>query len=102
MPVKAVITGDNHLNLYNQRFGSRLSERRRRLGQAWRETVDYALDHEADLYINTGDLFDQISPRNPPRASVVEAFRELKDAGVESFIIAGNHEAPGSIRDGAS
>ena len=100
--MKAVITGDNHLNLYNQRFGSRLSERRRRLGQAWRETVDYALDHEADLYINTGDLFDQISPRNPPRASVVEAFRELKDAGVESFIIAGNHEAPGSIRDGAS
>ncbi len=102
MPVKAVITGDNHLNLYNQRLGSRLSERRRRLGQAWRETVDYAIDHEADLYINTGDLFDQISPRNPPRASVVEAFRELKDAGVESFIIAGNHEAPGSIRDGAS
>lgn len=100
--MKAVITGDNHLNLYNQRLGSRLSERRRRLGQAWRETVDYALDHEADLYINTGDLFDQISPRNPPRASVVEAFRELKDAGVESFIIAGNHEAPGSIRDGAS
>jgi len=102
LPVKAVITGDNHLNLYNQRLGSRLSERRRRLGQAWRETVDYAIDHEADLYINTGDLFDQISPRNPPRASVVEAFRELKDAGVESFIIAGNHEAPGSIRDGAS
>jgi len=102
LPVKAVITGDNHLNLYNQRLGSRLSERRRRLGQAWRETVDYAIEHEADLYINTGDLFDQISPRNPPRASVVEAFRELKDAGVESFIIAGNHEAPGSIRDGAS
>lgn len=102
MPVKAVITGDNHLNLYNQRLGSRLGERRRRLGRAWRETVDYALEHEADLYINTGDLFDQITPRNPPRASVVEAFRELKDAGVESFIIAGNHEAPGSSRDGAS
>ena len=100
--MKAVITGDNHLNLYNQRLGSRLSERRRRLGRAWRETVDYAIDHEADLYINTGDLFDQISPRNPPRASVVEAFRELKDAGVESFIIAGNHEAPGSVRDGVS
>jgi len=102
LPVKAVITGDNHLNLYNQRLGSRLNERRRRLGQAWRETVDYAIEHEADLYINTGDLFDQISPRNPPRASVVEAFRELKDAGVASFIVAGNHEAPGGVRDGAS
>ncbi len=100
--MKAVITGDNHLNLYNQRLGSRLGERRRRLGRAWRETVNYAIKHGADLYINTGDLFDQITPRNPPRASVVEAFRELKEAGVESFIIAGNHEAPGSVRDGAS
>ena len=102
MPVRAIITGDNHLNLYNQRLGSRLGERRRRIGLAWRETVDYAIKHEVDLYINTGDLFDQIGPRNPPRASVVEAFRELKDAGIESFIVAGNHEAPGSARDGAS
>lgn len=102
MAVRAVITGDNHLNLYNQKLGARLGERRDRIGRAWWETVEYAIKNEADLYINTGDLFDQLSPRNPPRARVVEAFKALSDAGVESFIIAGNHEAPASVRDGAS
>ncbi|MCW4050709.1 MAG: metallophosphoesterase [Candidatus Bathyarchaeota archaeon] len=102
MTVTAVITGDNHLNLYNQKLGARLNERRSRIGTAWWETITYAVDNNVDLYIHTGDLFDQLSPRNPPRARVVEAFKILKDAGVEAFIIAGNHEAPASTRDGAS
>jgi DNA repair exonuclease SbcCD nuclease subunit len=33
---------------------------------------------------------------------VVEGFKELSDAGVEAFILAGNHEAPSSEMDGAS
>lgn len=100
--VRIVITGDNHLNLYNQKLGSKLAERRRRIGQAWYETIDYAVRNKADIYINTGDLFDQLSPRNPPRARVVEAFKRLKDNGVEAYIAAGNHEAPANERDGAS
>ena len=100
--VRIVITGDSHLNLYNQKLGSRLSERRGRIGTAWWKTIQYTLDNNADIYIHTGDLFDQLSPRNPPRARVVEAFKTLKDAGVESFIVAGNHEAPSSEMDGAS
>ncbi len=100
--VRIVITGDNHLNLYNQKLGSKLAERRRRIGQAWWETIKYAVENKADIYINTGDLFDQLSPRNPPRARVVEAFKTLKDNGVEAYIAAGNHEAPANERDGAS
>jgi DNA repair exonuclease SbcCD nuclease subunit len=97
-----VLTGDNHLNYYNQKMGSRLSERRSWIGRSWRKTVDYAIEKEVDLYLHLGDLFDQISPRNPPRARVVEAFRDLHNAGIKSFILAGNHEAPSSLRDGAS
>ena len=100
--VRIVITGDNHLNLYNQKLGSKLVERRRRIGQAWWKTIEYAIKHKADIYINTGDLFDQLSPRNPPRARVVEAFKALKDQGIEAYIAAGNHEAPANERDGAS
>lgn len=102
MPVKAVITGDNHLNLYTQKLGARLEERRTKIGEAWRQTIDYAIKEKVDIYLNTGDLFDQLSPRNPPRARVVEAFKDLQDAGIQAFIIAGNHDAPASIRDGAS
>jgi len=100
--VRIVITGDNHLNLYNQKLGSRLADRRNRIGQAWWETIEYAVENKADIYINTGDLFDQLSPRNPPRARVVEAFKTLKDHGIEAYIAAGNHEAPANERDGAS
>jgi exonuclease SbcD len=100
--VRIVITGDNHLNLYNQKLGSKLAERRNRIGQAWWRTIEYAVEHKADIYINTGDLFDQLSPRNPPRARVVEAFKTLKDHGIEAYIAAGNHEAPANERDGAS
>ena len=100
--VRIVITGDNHLNLYNQKLGSKLSERRSRIGHAWWKTVQYAIDNKADVYINTGDLFDQLSPRNPPRATVIDAFKQLKDAGVQSFIIAGNHESPRSEKEGLS
>jgi exonuclease SbcD len=100
--VRIVITGDSHLNLYNQKLGSRLAERRSRIGAAWWQTIQYAIENKADIYIHTGDLFDQLSPRNPPRARVVEAFKALSDAGVEVFILAGNHEAPSSEMDGAS
>jgi DNA repair exonuclease SbcCD nuclease subunit len=100
--VKILITGDNHLNLYNQKLGAKLTERRARIGQAWWRTIEYAIENKVDLYIHTGDLFDQISPRNPPRARVVEGFKEMKDAGIKAYIVAGNHEAPSNSRDGAS
>jgi len=100
--VRIVITGDSHLNLYNQKLGSKLGKRRARIGEAWWKTIQYALDNKADIYIHTGDLFDQLSPRNPPRARVVEAFKTLKDSGVQAFIVAGNHEAPSSEMEGAS
>jgi DNA repair exonuclease SbcCD nuclease subunit len=102
MSLRIVLTGDNHLNYYNQKLGTRLAQRREYIGRNWGRTIDYAIEHKADLYIHTGDLFDQLSPRNPPRANVVEGFRKLTDSGIQPFIIAGNHEAPGSMSDSLS
>jgi len=102
MPVKMVITGDNHLNYYSQKLGSKLAERRTQIGKMWRDTVDFAIEQKVDLYLHVGDLFDQISPRNPPRARVIEGFAHLKKAGIKSFVIAGTHEAPSTLIEGAS
>lgn len=101
MTFSMVITGDNHLNYYSQKLGSKLVERRRRIGRAWRETVNFAIEKKVDLYLNVGDLFDQISPRNPPRTRVVEAFVDLKEAGVKPFVISGTHDSPSMMSDGA-
>jgi len=100
--VKIVVTGDNHLNYYSQKYGSKLEHRRAQMGRAWRETVDFAIDQSADLYLNVGDMFDQVAPRNPPRCRVVEAFVDLLKAGVKSFIIAGTHDSPATMTDGSS
>ena len=102
MTIKMVITGDNHINYYSQKFGLKLDERRTQIGKAWQETIDFAINKKVDLYLNVGDLFDQVSPRNPPRARVVEAFVDLKEAGIKSFIIAGTHESPATMLEGAS
>jgi DNA repair exonuclease SbcCD nuclease subunit len=100
--VKIVVTGDNHLNYYSQKYGSKLEHRRAQMGRAWRETVDFAIDQSADLYLNVGDMFDQVTPRNPPRCRVVEAFVDLLEAGVKPFIIAGTHDSPATMTDGSS
>ena len=47
-------------------------------------------------------MFDQVMPRNPPRCRVVEAFLDLKEAGIKSFIIAGTHDSPATTREGSS
>lgn len=101
MTVSMVITGDNHLNYYSQKLGSKLRERRRQIGRAWRKTIDFAIEKEVDLYLNVGDLFDQISPRNPPRARVVEAFVDLQKAGIRSLVISGTHDSPATMAEGA-
>ena len=58
--VRIIITGDNHLNLYNQKLGSRLTERRNRIGQAWWKTIDYAASNLYDYqsYFHDPDGFD--------------------------------------------
>lgn len=102
MTVKILLTGDNHLNYYSQKLGSKIAERRAYMGRCWWETIEYAVRNRADLYLNVGDFFDQTMPRNPPRAQVVKGFMKLKRAGVKAFIIAGNHDSPSNPMEGAS
>ena len=95
--VKILITGDNHLNLYNQKLGAKLTERRARIGQAWWKTIEYAIENKVDLYIHTGDLFDQLSPRNPPRARTDNPGAHTKEyrgthCGVDGKTVAGYRE----------
>ena len=100
--MKIVLTADNHLNYYSQKFGVKLIERREFFRKAWWETIEFAIREDADLYLCAGDLFDQVVPRNPPRARVVEGFRKLKEKGVKAFIIGGHHDTPATLSEGAT
>ena len=100
--MKIVLTADNHLNYYSQKFGAKLAERRGYFGRAWWETIEFAVKNKVDLYLCAGDLFDQVMPRNPPRAKVVEGFRKLKENGIRAFVIGGHHDTPATLSEGAT
>jgi DNA repair exonuclease SbcCD nuclease subunit len=100
--MRIVLTADNHLNYYSQKFGAKLAERRKHFGKAWWETIEFAVKNKVDLYLCAGDLFDQVMPRNPPRAQVVKGFRKLKENGIRAYVIGGHHDTPASLAEGAT
>jgi DNA repair exonuclease SbcCD nuclease subunit len=93
--VGVVVTGDNHL----AQILSRLPVQRRAARSEWLRrgflaAVDYAIAHDAALFINTGDLFDNPTPSNLDRAFVAAQFARLARAGIVSVAIGGNHDTP--------
>lgn len=79
-----------------------LGARRRRLREAWAETVSFALQNEATVYLHGGDLFDTASPRTAELVWVARQFQRLREAGVGVYAIGGNHDVPRSTSEGAT
>ncbi len=99
-PVRIVVTADNHLSAYAQRLTpSRLAERRSRLCQAFKEVIDGAIARRAHLFIQAGDLFDNLEPLNRDRAFVAEQLARLASSGIQSFAVSGNHDTSRQTAD---
>lgn len=93
--VKVVVTSDNHLNRYYDRMSpQKLFERRRLLRQGFHQAVERALEEDADLFLQGGDLFDTPDPRNLDREFVAYELARLRTAGVQAIGIGGNHDTP--------
>lgn len=92
---RIVFASDSHLNKHYARMTpDQLARRRQQLREAWRESVDYALSSQADVYIHGGDLFDGPNPRATELTWAAEQFQRLGDAGLRTFLIGGNHDIP--------
>ncbi len=93
--VRVVLTADNHLSAYSPKLSpSKLAERRKRLGMAFKHVVDTAIERQVHLFIQAGDLFDSVDPRNREREFVAEQLMRLHLAGIRAFGISGNHDTP--------
>jgi exonuclease SbcD len=94
-PVRAVVTADNHLSRGHSKMSpQKLEVRRQWLRKGFQAAVDYAIESQADLFLQAGDLFDSPQPRNVDRAFVAHQLRRLEAAGVKTFGIAGTHDSP--------
>ncbi len=93
--IRIVFTADNHLNRYYAKMTrDQLRERRRRIRQAFRETVDFAIKQKAHFYLHGGDLFDNPDPNPLELAYAAREFKRLQDHGVRVLAISGNHDMP--------
>ena len=103
--MRVIHVADTHLGYRN--FSGKLdpvrnlNQRECDVYDAWHAAINIALEHQPQLFIHAGDLFD--SSRPSPRA-IVEAltgFAKLRDASIPAIVIAGNHSTP-RFRSGGS
>lgn len=101
--IKIVFTADNHLNRYYAKMTrDQLRERRRRIRQAFRETIDFAIKQGAQFYLHGGDLFDNADPNPLELAFVAREFKRLQNHGVKILAISGNHDMPRYLGESAT
>jgi DNA repair exonuclease SbcCD nuclease subunit len=93
--VRVVVTAENHLSAYTPRLSpAKLAVCRRRLSEAFKQVVDYAIKREAHLFLHAGDLFDSIEPRNQERDFVAQQLVRMQSKGIRVFAVSGNHDTP--------
>ena len=98
-----IFSADNHLGKHYARMTpEQLATRRRRLREAWAQTIDFALQNDAAVYLHGGDLFETASPRSAELVWVARQFQRLREAGMQIFAIGGNHDVPRSTSEGAT
>lgn len=101
--IRIVFTADNHLNRYYAKMTrDQLRERRRRVRQAFRESIDFAIKQGAQFYLHGGDLFDNADPNPLELAFVAREFRRLQNHGVHILAISGNHDMPRYMGESAT
>ena len=102
MTVKILHTADNHLDPAVSLYYPKIMERRADFWRAFKWILDYAIEHKPDIMLISGDLYDRVNPRNPPRVQLLKYFRKLHSMGVRVFLIGGHHDTPRSEEEGAS
>ena len=100
--IKILHTADNHLDPALTMYRHKINERRRDFWNAFKYVLDYADKRKPDLFLISGDLYDRVNPRNPPRTHILKHFRHLHNKGTKIFLIGGHHDTPRSVEEGAS
>lgn len=94
--VRIFHTSDTHLGhqQYSRLDASGLNQREQDIYSAWHKVIDAAVGEKPDLFIHAGDLFDGVRPSNRALHHAMQGFLKLSQAGIPTFVIAGNHEHP--------
>jgi len=100
--IKILHTADNHLDPTLAMFRHRVMDRKMDFWLSFKRVLEYAERAKPHIMLISGDLYDRVNPRNPPRVNVLKAFRRLSDMGIKVLLIGGHHDTPKSVEEGAS
>jgi len=85
-----------------RQFLNKDRERRKDFLDKFDDIIEFALTERPDIILISGDLFDNINPRNPVRKHVIQQFKLLYNRKIKIFAIGGNHDIPKSIENALS
>ena len=93
--MRAVICGDTHIGAVfglgrpNGKGGNtRVDDYEKTLNSI----IDHTIDSGADIFIQTGDLFEHRDPSPQHMKIVDKALKRLSNANIATFVIMGNHD----------
>lgn len=103
--MRIVHLADTHLG-YRQFAGKLdpqrgLNQREVDVYNAWLRAIDIAIERRPDVVLHAGDLFDSARPSPRAMAEALDGFLKLREAGIPTIVIAGNHSTP-RFRSGGS
>lgn len=90
MAIKILATGDIHIG----KRSSGINENPEELAtkETWKRLVDYVVKNEIDVLALSGDIVDKDNRFFEAIGPLQTGFQRLKQAGVEVFMVAGNHD----------
>ncbi len=90
--MKILAVGDMHLGRTPSRLPADLPARELGPAEAWRRTVDAAIEHEVAAVLLAGDLVDRDDDFFEAYRELETGVRRLTTAGIEVIGVAGNHD----------
>jgi len=93
--MRVIVCGDTHIGAVfglGRPNGSGGNTRVDDYASSLNYVVDHAIDTKADIFIQTGDIFEHRDPSVEHMAIVDKALKRLSNANIATFVIMGNHD----------
>lgn len=90
--LKILCTGDIHIGRRPTRLPEYVKGRLVSTAAVWDEIVHYAVDHEVDALVLTGDIVDLDNRYFEAYGPLERGFKHLAEAGIETVAVSGNHD----------
>ena len=85
---------DTHLGQYRSK-----KEREDDTYDAFKQAIEISIKDKVDFVIFSGDIFDKAQPPNDAILTMMQQLNLLKENGIESYFVLGDHDQPKVVQN---